>query len=375
MSNINQIASDLYKAVSESDERKVKPYDVKATVLREEGNIVWVKIPGGVDETPVQKTNNANAGDDVMVRIAGGRAWLLGNETSPATDNTVANAATQLAEGAGNLARTAADSAIEAQQSAQIAYDYANQARGEAETAHGEATRATQYANNALDQLGIVENVVGTVNWIALHGYYQASTDTVVNNLKTYFTVTATQVTAPSGNPHEKLYYELSNGVYVLSTDTSVGSGKTYYTITAMAVSTPAGSPSANGYYELNIDESVQQYIATHLALTEEGLRVTDGSASSLLINSGGVTIRGENGNVVGQYGEGAIIGDTTSYHLEITGQRLSFMNADTEVAYMTGDRLYIPRVVVVNSMQAGNWLWDASTTNYLTLRWNEGAS
>lgn len=245
----------------------------------------------------------------------------------------------------------------------------------DAEDAQASASSAKVSAETALLNLGLVEDIVGTVNWIALHGYYQASTDTAVNTLKTYFTVTATQVTAPSGNPHEKLYYELSNGAYVLSTDTSVDSGKTYYTITAVAVPTPTGSPSANGYYELNIDESVQQYIATHLALTEEGLRVTDGSASSLLINSGGVTIRGENGNVVGQYGEGAIIGDTTSYHLEITGQRLSFMNADTEVAYMTGDRLYIPRVVVVNSMQAGNWLWDASTTNYLTLRWNEGAS
>ena len=37
-----------------------------------------------------------------------------------------------------------------------------------------------------------------------------------------------------------------------------------------------------------------------------------------------------------------------------------------------TGDKLYIPRVVVVNSMQAGNWLWDANTSNHLTLRWNE---
>lgn len=106
--------------------------------------------------------------------------------------------------------------------------------------------------------------------------------------------------------------------------------------------------------------------------MTNDGLRVTDGGASSLLINTNGVTIRGADGNIIGQYGQGAIIGNTASYHLEITGQRLSFMNATTEVAYMTGDKLYIPRVVVVNSMQAGNWLWDANTSNHLTLRWNE---
>lgn len=216
MSSINQVASDLYKAISESDERKVQPYDVKATVLREEGNVVWVKIPGGVDETPVQKTNNANAGDDVMVRIAGGRAWLLGNETSPATDDTVANAATQLAEGAGNLAKTAADSATEAQQNAQIAYIYADQAhdaaiaaQGEAETAHDEAVLATQYANNALAGLSTVESVVDVVNWFANHK--TATTDTTVNPNKTYYiynpvTGTLTEV-VPEGteNPSQEV--------------------------------------------------------------------------------------------------------------------------------------------------------------------------
>ena len=131
--SMNQVASDLYQAISESDERKVKPYDTKAEVLRTEGNIVWVKIPGGVDETPVQRTNNANDGDQVMVRISGGRAWLLGNETSPATDDSMANAATllansatQLAEGAGDLAKVAADSASKAQQNADLAFIYAN---------------------------------------------------------------------------------------------------------------------------------------------------------------------------------------------------------------------------------------------------------
>lgn len=149
MSSINQIASGLYKAISESDERKVQPYDVKATVLREEGNIVWVKIPGGVDETPVQKTNNANVGDDVMVRISGGRAWLLGNETSPATDDTVANAATQLAEGAENLAKVATDSALEAQDSAMIAYTAATEAKADAEIANASAQQAVEDAGLA----------------------------------------------------------------------------------------------------------------------------------------------------------------------------------------------------------------------------------
>lgn len=242
----------------------------------------------------------------------------------------------------------------------------------DAEDAQASALSARQSAETALVNLGLVEDVIGTVEWIAMHGYYELSEDTVVNDMKTYYTVTGTAVATPSGNPHNNLYYELSNGVYTLSNDTTVVTGKTYYTVTAMTVTNPTGSPAENDYYELNVDESVQQYIATHLALTNDGLRVTDGGASSLLINTNGVTIRGADGNIIGQYGQGAIIGNTTSYHLEITGQRLSFMNASTEVAYMTGDKLYIPRVVVVNSMQAGNWLWDANTSNHLTLKWNE---
>lgn len=245
----------------------------------------------------------------------------------------------------------------------------------DAEDAQTSAASAKLSAETALVNLGLVEDVVGAVNWIALHGYYERSTDTAVSEVKTYFTVNGTAVTNPTGNPHSNLYYELSNGVYTLSSDTTVDSSKTYYTVTATAVASPSGSPAENNYYELNIDESVQQYIATHLALTNEGLRVTDGGASSLLINSRGVTIRGADGNIVGQYGQGAIIGNTSSHHLEITGQRLSFMNSQTEVAYMTGDKLYIPRVVVVNSMQAGNWLWDATSANHLTLRWNEVVS
>ena len=65
--SMNQVASDLYQAISEAEDRKVKPYDTKAEVLRTEGNTVWVKIPGGVDETPAQKTVNAKVGDIVQV--------------------------------------------------------------------------------------------------------------------------------------------------------------------------------------------------------------------------------------------------------------------------------------------------------------------
>ena len=81
--------SDLIKAIKESG-KKTNSYDTTATVRRIQGNIAWVHIPGGVDETPVKMTVKAKAGDTVQVRVGGGKAWITGNETAPPTDDTTA---------------------------------------------------------------------------------------------------------------------------------------------------------------------------------------------------------------------------------------------------------------------------------------------
>ena len=64
MSSMDKVAKELYSAISKKDERTPKPYDTEATVVREEGDTIWVKIPGGIDETPVRKTINAKPGDN-----------------------------------------------------------------------------------------------------------------------------------------------------------------------------------------------------------------------------------------------------------------------------------------------------------------------
>ena len=77
-----------------------KPYDTTAEVLRVEEGIAWVHIPGGADETPVQMSINARPGDTVRVRVAGGQAWLVGNDTAPPTDDTKALEAEKAAKNA-----------------------------------------------------------------------------------------------------------------------------------------------------------------------------------------------------------------------------------------------------------------------------------
>ena len=84
------IAKDLAQLISQSNSKKVGPYDTPAEVKRVEGNTVWVSIPGGIDETPIEKTVNCSVGDNVQIRVGGGRAWITGNATAPPTDDTTA---------------------------------------------------------------------------------------------------------------------------------------------------------------------------------------------------------------------------------------------------------------------------------------------
>ena len=86
--------------------KQPSPYDTTAEVTRIDGNTAWVHIPGGVDETPVQMSVNARAGDTVRVRVGGGTAWLVGNDTAPPTDDKKANEAQGTADEALNKINT-----------------------------------------------------------------------------------------------------------------------------------------------------------------------------------------------------------------------------------------------------------------------------
>lgn len=83
---------DFVEAMSQS-RKGTSGYDTTAEVVRVEGSTAWVHIPGGVDETPVAMSISAKPGDTVRVRVAGGQAWTVGNDTAPPTDDTAANEA------------------------------------------------------------------------------------------------------------------------------------------------------------------------------------------------------------------------------------------------------------------------------------------
>lgn len=97
MSNMDKLAKELKTMITASDDRKPKPYDTQAEVLRVEDGIAWVHIPGGVQETPVRLSMDAKKGDVVNVHVANGSAWITGNNTNPPTDDTTANTAKTIA--------------------------------------------------------------------------------------------------------------------------------------------------------------------------------------------------------------------------------------------------------------------------------------
>jgi hypothetical protein len=121
---MNKIIKELKEALNTNTETKA--YDTQAEVVRVEGQTLWVHIPGGVDETPVKKTINAKAGDTVQVRVGGGSAWLVGNQSAPPTDDTTAIIADRKASEVRGIAIEAQEVADDAFATADSAMQSAN---------------------------------------------------------------------------------------------------------------------------------------------------------------------------------------------------------------------------------------------------------
>lgn len=278
--NVDRIAKSFSQAFRDASRKKTSGYDTQATVTRVDGKTAWVHIPGGVDETPVSLTINAKAGDNVQVRVSGGRAWLTGNTTAPPTDDVMAVAAVTKADSSYVAAVTAQRSAVIAAGAASAAQESANAAQASADAAMESATVANTAANGALTQLSVVEDVVGVLTWITDHGTYAASTDTVVAPGKFYFT-------------------------------RSGSAGSYTYTV----VTNPTGNPSTSGYYELSgIDEAVSNYVSSHLALTDAGLWVVkDNQGYKALLANDGMKIYNATGNLIAKFGESIGIYDVKS--------------------------------------------------------------
>ena len=101
------LEKELAQVINNLNKGGTKPYDTSAVVKRIEGNTAWVHIDQGVEETPVEMTIACKAGDTVKVRLSGGMAYLLGNNTAPPTDDRTALEALGTAGIARKMAKSA----------------------------------------------------------------------------------------------------------------------------------------------------------------------------------------------------------------------------------------------------------------------------
>lgn len=268
MNKIDKLAAVLKDAGEAKEKKKTEPYDTTAKVVKVEGSTAWVNIPGGVDKTPATMVVNAKTGEEVRVHVAGGKAYVTGNATSPPTDDSLAQRAENNAIRAQNAADSAsrdaktakvsADSAVKdagvAKESADNAVKDAARAYTAAESAQASATAANtaaqeakadaatanEAATNALRGLSTVEDVVDVLTWITEHGIMTSQAGGTFVDGQVYFIVD------PNGD------YEV---------------GGTRYSV----VQNPVASDIDN-YYILSVDEAVTNYVATHIAVDAEGL-------------------------------------------------------------------------------------------------------
>lgn len=272
------ISKDLVDVIKTSNKKGTKAYDTQATVTRVEGSTVWVHIPGGVDETPVKKTVSAKEGDIVQVRVSSGNAYLVGNASAPPTDDTTALLATEYARTANAAAESAVQASKTAGEAAAYAVEAADSVRGIAEAAETNASiakasaeNASEYASRALGNLSTVQSVTETINWITQHGTMAPTEDTELDPTHVYFV-------------------QDNDGDYVVA-------GTRYRVVTEPKIE------EIGTYYELSIDQSLNNYVATHLALTDEGLYIiSDNGEWKVLIASDGVYIIDPNNKNVAKY-------------------------------------------------------------------------
>lgn len=130
-----------------------------------------------------------------------------------------------------------------------FACEYALSASDAADEAKDYAENASEYAARALGNLSTLQSVAETLTWIAQHGTMALTTDVALDPTHVYFVVDA-------------------GGDYVVG-------GVTY------AVVTEPDVDDIGTYYELSIDESLNNYVGTHLALDSEGLWLLPASSGT----------------------------------------------------------------------------------------------
>lgn len=319
---------EFVNTIKEPQEDTNTTYGATVARVDQEGT-VWIYLSGSQKETPtVSSSAEIKKGDYVTVQWRNNKLYIAGNYSNPSAGVSRVGKVEQAAQSA----RVAADAAVN---EAQRAYEAANNAEAEAERAKDaaddaqesaddaqesandaqrSADNANEYAARALGNLSTVQNVTETLNWITAHGTMTLTTDTAIDPTHVYF------VRDNSGD------YQVGSYRYSVVTEPSVSDLSTYY--------------------ELSIDESLNNYVGTHLAITSEGLwllpeatgshKVLIATGSGTTYTTAGTYIIDSSNNVLAFFGaSGAQIGKSGAAHsvIDSNGQRFYASDGSTELA------------------------------------------
>lgn len=266
------VVQDFLMAIQTSQKNVDHTYNATVTRVDDTG-IVWVQLAGSDKETPTASTSSeVKMGDAVNVQWRNNKLYVAGNYSNPAAGSIRVNAV----EAAAQVANQAATNAVA---DAGVARQAAEDAQATADTVHEIADNASQYAARAYGNLATLQSVAETLTWITQHGTMTLTTDVALDPTHVYFVQDA-------------------GGDYVVG-------GVTYAIVTEPKVA------DIGTYYVLSIDESLNNYVGTHLALTGEGLwlipeaggnRVLIATGSGSTYTDAGTYIIDENDNISAQF-------------------------------------------------------------------------
>jgi hypothetical protein len=306
------IDNKAVKAIQEAVDQRIKSSNANraSTHLAEVLNIdaqgtTWVHIFGGAERTPAARTlTHVEKGDLVTVSFEDGVYTVIGSASSPsasqrqvmrvASDAAFAMKDAETAKAAADdalaSASTAAQAADEAKASAESAQADAAEAADASDAAQADAVAAGKAANSALNQLGVVQDVVGVLNYVAEHGGFVRTHDQEIAEGKVYFTL------------------DSQTGDYVPVVDPQASALSTYYEVSE------------------DYDDVMGDFIMAHLAVTSRGLWVLPSGVGSsttpasgesqadsdarqganykMLLSSDGTYIYDGNGEMVIKYGQ-----------------------------------------------------------------------
>ena len=142
-----------------------------------------------------------------------------------------------------------------------------------------------------------MQSVTETLNWITQHGTMALTTDTALDPSHVYF------ILDPNGD------YTVSGNKYRVVTEPKVADIATYY--------------------ELSVDESLNNYVATHLSLTDK---------------------------TVAQYRSTITLGANDGNQMRLTPDAIAFVIAGQTIAYIAQDKLMTTNAELSGALFVGDY-------------------